>query len=130
MTAVRLSKLHATGNDFLVWSWLGPDASGYSAGDAQARALCDRHTGIGADGLIVVQHGSDGAHAALGRRLLGNHGPGRALLEPVVAARGLGNRQAGVRLHRRILAKDGSRRRAPQGPSLDGAPRPWPRSLS
>ena len=28
MTAVRLSKLHATGNDFLVWSWLGaPDGS-------------------------------------------------------------------------------------------------------
>jgi diaminopimelate epimerase len=65
MTAVRLSKLHATGNDFLVWSWLGPDASGYSAGDAQARALCDRHTGIGADGLIVVQHGSDGADAQM-----------------------------------------------------------------
>jgi diaminopimelate epimerase len=63
MTAVRLSKLHATGNDFLVWSWLGPDASAYSVTDGQARALCDRHTGIGADGLIVVQPGRDGADA-------------------------------------------------------------------
>ena len=25
MTAAHLSKLHATGNDFLVWSWLGPE---------------------------------------------------------------------------------------------------------
>jgi diaminopimelate epimerase len=56
MTAVRLSKLHATGNDFLVWSWLRDDAEPPRVvnGD-RARALCDRHTGIGADGLIVVQ---------------------------------------------------------------------------
>jgi diaminopimelate epimerase len=65
MTAVRLSKLHATGNDFLVWSWLGPDASDYSVHTEQARALCDRHTGIGADGLIVVRAGSDGADAEM-----------------------------------------------------------------
>jgi len=63
MTAVRLSKLHATGNDFLVWSWLGPDAPKYSVHAEQARALCDRHTGIGADGLIVVREGTDGADA-------------------------------------------------------------------
>jgi diaminopimelate epimerase len=65
MTAVRLSKLHATGNDFLVWSWLGPDASGSSITPDQARALCDRHTGIGADGLIVVKPGRDGAAAEM-----------------------------------------------------------------
>jgi diaminopimelate epimerase len=65
MTAVRLSKLHATGNDFLVWSWLGPDASGSSITPGQARALCDRHTGIGADGLIVVKPGRDGADAEM-----------------------------------------------------------------
>ena len=65
MTAVRLSKLHATGNDFLVWSWLGPEASEYSVTSEQARALCDRHTGIGADGLIVVKPGNDGADAEM-----------------------------------------------------------------
>src|SRR4029079_5663155 len=65
MTAVRLSKLHATGNDFLVWSGLGPDASGYSITGEQARALCDRHTGIGADGLIVLRPGNDGADAEM-----------------------------------------------------------------
>jgi diaminopimelate epimerase len=64
MTAAYLSKLHATGNDFLVWSWLGPDGSSCSSGSIgseQARALCDRHRGIGADGLIVVKPGSNGA---------------------------------------------------------------------
>jgi diaminopimelate epimerase len=65
MTAVRLSKLHATGNDFLVWSWLGPDASGFSITGEQARALCDRHTGIGADGLIIVKPGTAGADAEM-----------------------------------------------------------------
>ena len=65
MTAVRLSKLHATGNDFLVWSLFGHDASGDSITDGQARVLCDRHTGIGADGLIVVKPGTDGADAEM-----------------------------------------------------------------
>jgi diaminopimelate epimerase len=66
MTAARLSKLHATGNDFLVWSWIGPDGSAeYPLTAAQARALCDRHTGIGADGLIVVMPGTDGADATM-----------------------------------------------------------------
>jgi diaminopimelate epimerase len=61
MTAVRLSKLHATGNDFLVWSWLGPDGSTNSVDTGQAIALCDRHLGIGADGLILALPGKDGA---------------------------------------------------------------------
>ena len=41
MTAAHLSKLHATGNDFLVWSWLGTDGSSCSSGSIgseQARA--------------------------------------------------------------------------------------------
>jgi diaminopimelate epimerase len=53
----RLSKLHATGNDFLV-----------STGPVEARhavALCDRHTGIGADGVLVLMPGTDGADAAM-----------------------------------------------------------------
>jgi diaminopimelate epimerase len=65
MTTVPLAKLHATGNDFLVWSWLGPDASEYSITSEQARALCDRHTGVGADGLIVVRSGKGGADAEM-----------------------------------------------------------------
>ena len=65
MTAVRLSKLHATGNDFLVTSWLGDDLGVMGIMAPQARALCDRHTGVGADGLIVVQPGTDGADAEM-----------------------------------------------------------------
>jgi diaminopimelate epimerase len=57
MTAVRLSKLHATGNDFLVVSRLSPDQLEHPASGAWARALCDRHTGIGADGLILLMRG-------------------------------------------------------------------------
>jgi len=51
MTTVRLSKYHATGNDFLVTF-----ASG-EAGALAARevvALCDRHRGVGADGVITL----------------------------------------------------------------------------
>lgn len=62
MTPVTLSKLQATGNDFLVLVALGdswrPDA-------ATAARLCDRHRGIGADGLISLVDGSNGADAAM-----------------------------------------------------------------
>jgi diaminopimelate epimerase len=63
MTRVRLAKYHATGNDFLVCSGLDPDADAGVRGilGAPASALCDRHRGVGADGLIVVQPGGDGA---------------------------------------------------------------------
>jgi diaminopimelate epimerase len=48
---LTLAKLHGTGNDFLVA--LDPP-SGLDAGGAElARRFCDRHRGIGADGLIV-----------------------------------------------------------------------------
>jgi diaminopimelate epimerase len=61
---VRLAKLHATGNDFLVWRAL--DADGPRAVPAAlARALCDRHTGVGADGLILLTSGADGADATM-----------------------------------------------------------------
>ena len=63
MTLLRLSKLHATGNDFIVLTALdsvvvAPDA-------AAVAALCDRHRGIGADGFITVGPGSDGADCAM-----------------------------------------------------------------
>jgi diaminopimelate epimerase len=48
---VRLVKLHGLGNDFLVVV----DLDGSMAIDAPlARAVCDRHTGVGADGLLHV----------------------------------------------------------------------------
>jgi diaminopimelate epimerase len=45
----RLSKLHGLGNDFLV----AVDPDGVAPIDpTMAKTLCDRHTGIGADGLL------------------------------------------------------------------------------
>ena len=46
-------KAHAFGNDFLLVRERGPSAAQDRA--ALARALCERHRGIGADGLIVYQ---------------------------------------------------------------------------
>ncbi|MGH8978384.1 MAG: diaminopimelate epimerase [Acidimicrobiia bacterium] len=64
MTTMHLSKLHATGNDFLVRLAVDrPDA-----GDLDKRtvaALCDRHRGIGADGFITVTAGRDGADVTM-----------------------------------------------------------------
>jgi diaminopimelate epimerase len=59
---VHLSKLHGTGNDFLV-TVARDDAPG--ADEAFARAVCDRHRGIGADGLITLLPGTDGADCTM-----------------------------------------------------------------
>jgi len=63
VSPIPLAKLHATGNDFLVWTRLGADAAPVSP--ALARALCNRHTGVGADGLILLAPGGDGADATM-----------------------------------------------------------------
>jgi diaminopimelate epimerase len=70
---VRLAKLHATGNDFIVHAatgWRAPGSARESEAlpadiEAFARAVCDRHTGIGADGLILLTPGTDGADATM-----------------------------------------------------------------
>ena len=60
---LRFSKAHAYGNDFLYLRHadVGPGV----ALDALARELCDRHTGIGADGLMVYEATEDGASMRL-----------------------------------------------------------------
>ena len=58
--STRLAKLQATGNDFLVWSMLETEGV-QGILSHQAAALCDRHRGIGADGLILALPGRDGA---------------------------------------------------------------------
>jgi diaminopimelate epimerase len=98
MTLLHLSKLHATGNDFLV---VDAHAGGDGAGTdgvpdaATVVALCDRHRGIGADGVLVLQPGRDGADCAM--TLLNADGGvaemsgnGIRCLAFVAAARGLG----------------------------------------
>lgn len=56
---MTLVKTHAFGNDFLL-----VEASALAADrdeSAVARAVCDRHTGVGADGLLIFTSGSSSA---------------------------------------------------------------------
>ena len=61
---MRFTKAHATGNDFVLIA--DPQAQQHLDAKIVA-ALCDRHTGIGADGLIraVPAHSSDDGRNAL-----------------------------------------------------------------
>jgi diaminopimelate epimerase len=54
---LRVSKAHAYGNDFL----FAPLADSGNDARALARVLCDRHHGIGADGLILCELRDHGA---------------------------------------------------------------------
>ena len=58
----RLTKHHGLGNDFVVV--VDPDAT-HPVDSDLARALCDRHTGIGADGILRATPGTapDGGRA-------------------------------------------------------------------
>jgi diaminopimelate epimerase len=60
-SSLRLSKLHGAGNDFLVT--VAPDGRAPDA--ALVMRLCDRHRGIGADGLITLLPGRDGADGTM-----------------------------------------------------------------
>ena len=74
---MHFTKAHAYGNDFIYVRKDavegvrpgGPgvtDGAGWPGGlDALARELCDRHTGIGGDGLIVFEPTPDGASMVL-----------------------------------------------------------------
>ncbi len=59
---MRLTKHHGLGNDFLVVD----DRSGAVAFDTElARAVCDRHRGVGADGLLRLGPGGSGTDVAM-----------------------------------------------------------------
>lgn len=62
-TAVNLIKAHAYGNDFLI----APEREVFARVDraSLARTLCDRHRGIGADGVMFVQPTEAGAVSRL-----------------------------------------------------------------
>jgi diaminopimelate epimerase len=61
--AVPLVKAQAFGNDFLLM--LRADAGAISDLADFARRVCDRHRGIGADGLMLLEPTNDGADSAL-----------------------------------------------------------------
>ena len=51
MTAVPFTKMHGLGNDFVV---LDARRAPLRIGARQARAIADRHTGVGCDQVIVI----------------------------------------------------------------------------
>ena len=57
--SLEFSKYQGLGNDFLLVD--NRDAAAPKATPAQAQRLCDRHFGVGADGVIFVMPG-DAAH--------------------------------------------------------------------
>jgi diaminopimelate epimerase len=59
---IAFAKAHAYGNDFLYV--LQRDVAGVAL-DVLARQMCDRHTGIGADGLIAYDRTDSGARMRL-----------------------------------------------------------------
>jgi diaminopimelate epimerase len=62
MTILSLAKHHGLGNDFLILL----DLDGTTPIDAAlARRLCDRHRGLGADGVIRATRATAGSRAAL-----------------------------------------------------------------
>jgi diaminopimelate epimerase len=90
---MQVSKLHGTGNDFLVVVAL--DGAG-PADAADARALCDRQRGVGADGLITLLPGADGADCTMELRnadggLAEMSGNGIRCLAWIAAREGLGH---------------------------------------
>ena len=57
---MEFEKYQGTGNDFVVM-----DGDGSSFSDDDVRALCDRHYGIGADGILFVGPATAGADGAM-----------------------------------------------------------------
>jgi diaminopimelate epimerase len=91
---LALAKLEATGNDFLVQV----NAAGESPpiAPADVARLCDRHLGVGADGLITIEAGVDGADCTMVLRnadggLAEMSGNGARALAWVAHRTGLGN---------------------------------------
>lgn len=62
-TALPLVKAHAYGNDFLIVAERALASTDDRA--ALARRVCDRHRGIGADGLMAIDEGIAGARVRL-----------------------------------------------------------------
>ena len=61
MHTLQFTKYHGLGNDFIIVDTESPAA--WTA--EQARALCDRHRGIGADGVLLVGPPSGEARASM-----------------------------------------------------------------
>lgn len=105
---MKFSKLQATGNDFILVDAL----TGLGKGDwgKLARAMCDRHFGVGADGLMLVQNStiadlkmrlfnSDGSEAEVsgnGLRCFAKYAVEKGLIGKMSSRAGQSNRSLSI----------------------------------
>jgi diaminopimelate epimerase len=59
MPYFKFSKMHGNGNDFLVFNALDSGVKGFNLDINTLKKLADRHMGIGADQILVVEKSSD-----------------------------------------------------------------------
>ena len=59
MAKIKFTKMNGLGNDFVVLDYVEYQKSGMEKAELAAK-LCDRHFGIGADGLMVVDAPTQG----------------------------------------------------------------------
>jgi len=57
MSEFPFTKMHGLGNDFVV---IDARQGGIALGEERARAIADRHTGVGCDQVIVMEKADDG----------------------------------------------------------------------
>jgi diaminopimelate epimerase len=58
---LKFTKMQGCGNDFLILDYVNSEPPPFYPREVQF--LCDRHFGIGADGLVLLQPGDNNAHA-------------------------------------------------------------------
>jgi diaminopimelate epimerase len=59
MAGLRFARMHGCGNDFVVID--DRDGRWHAERELLAQELCDRRKGLGGDGLILIERGTDGA---------------------------------------------------------------------
>ena len=60
MAKIKFTKMNGLGNDFVVLDYVEYQKSGMEKAELAAK-LCDRHFGIGADGLMIIHENPDNA---------------------------------------------------------------------
>ena len=65
MKTIKLTKMHGCGNDFVIIDYPEYEKTGMKM-DELAKKVCDRHFGVGADGMIVPDGLHSGKEADIG----------------------------------------------------------------
>ena len=58
MKTIKITKMQGLGNDFVLLDYEEYEKTGLAM-DELARKLCDRHFGVGADGMIIPNCGTE-----------------------------------------------------------------------